>query len=432
MIGGTLINSGVSDHMTSGHLRFASFKRTASAAIAIACISTLAMTQQLQPQPAPAPSSVSPIVRLPMDLFAGRVPFITIATKGGRLLHVILDTGANDDILNARVVSELHLHVLDPRRVEQPGGAVEMGKVDPTGIQLGTHLVDSIQFVSIPLDGLQPFLGRSFDGILGYGFLSRFVVELDYDKREVSFFDPATYVAPRNVTLVPITFRGKSPLVSVKLARPDGALVTTWLELDTGSFEGLGLDGAWVKREGLLSGHEPTRPIFGLAIGGETKGFRFRIPSAHIGPYSIARPVASATTSDNAGSGFSDVAGVLGGEILNRFRVILDYRNSSVFLVPASRLAKRSDWLDMLGAQVVAAGPAFDTLQVRAIMPNSPASEAKLRIGDVIRAVDGVSGRRLTLERLGALMGVPERRRILRVQRGAGDLTIVLRTRRLI
>jgi hypothetical protein len=367
-----------------------------------------------------------------MDPFAGRVPFITIATKGGRLLHVILDTGANDNILNARVVSELHLHVLDPQRVEQPGGAVEMGQVDPIGILLGRQLVDSLQFVSVPLDGLQAFLGQSFDGILGYGFLSRFVVELDYDKREVSFFDPATYVAPRNVTVVPITFRGKSPLVSVKLARPDGALVTTWLELDTGSFEGLGLDGAWVKREGLLSGREPTRPIFGLAIGGETKGFRFRIPSAHIGPYSIVRPVASATTSDNAGSGFSDVAGVLGGEILNRFRVILDYGNSSVFLVPASRLAKRSDWLDMLGAQVVAVGLAFDTLQVRAIMPNSPASEAKLRIGDVIRAVDGVSGTEFTLERLAALMGEPGRRRTLRVQRGAGALTIVLRTRRLI
>jgi hypothetical protein len=430
MIGGTQINSGVSDHMTRGHLRFASFKRIASAAVAIACISTLAMTQQLQPQPTPAPSPVSPIVRLPMDLFAGRVPFITIATKGGRLLHVILDTGANDDILNARVVSELHLHVLDPRRVEQPGGAVEMGKVDPTGIQLGTHLVDSIQFVSIPLDGLEPFLGRSFDGILGYGFLSRFVVELDYDRREVSFFDPATYVAPPNGTVVPLTFRGKSPLLSVKLARPDGALVTTWLELDTGSFEGLGLDGAWVKRKGLLSGHGATRPIFGLAIGGETQGFRFRIPAAQVGPYTISRPVASATTSENSGSGFSDVAGVLGGEILNRFRVILRFADSSIVLVPGSRLAKRSDWLDMLGAQVVAAGPAFDTLQVRAIMPSTPASEAKLRVGDVIRAVDGVSG--LTLEQLAALMGEPGRRRTLRVKRGARDVSIIVRTRRLV
>ena len=432
MIGGTQINSGVSDHMTSAHLRFASFKRIASAAVAIACISTLALTQQLQAQSTPALSSASPIVRLPMDLFAGRVPFITIETKGGRLLHVILDTGANDDILNARVVAELHLHVLDPQRVEQPGGAVEMGKVDPIGILLGSQLVDSLQFVSVPLDGLQPFLGRSFDGILGYGFLSRFVVEFDYDKREVSFFDPATYVAPRNATVVPITFRGKSPMVSVRLARPDGALVTTWLELDTGSFEGLGLDGAWVKREGLLSGREPTRPIFGLAIGGETKGFRFRIPTAQVGPYSITRPVASATTSDNAGSGFSDVAGVLGGEILNRFRMILDYRNSCIFLVPASRFAKRSDWLDMLGLQVVAVGHAFDTLQVRAIMPSTPASEAKLRVGDVIRAVDGVSGRELTLERLGALMGEPGRRRTVRIQRGASALTIVVRTRRLI
>jgi len=417
--------------MTSGHLRFVSSKRIASAAVAIACISTLAMTQQLQPQPAPAPSPVIPIVRLPMDLFAGRVPFITIATKGGRLLHVILDTGANDDILNARVVSELHLHVLAPRRVEQPGGVVEMGKVDPTGIQLGTHLVDSIQFVSIPLDGLQPFLGRSIDGILGYGFLSRFVVEIDYDRREVSFFDPAAYVAPRNGTVVPITFRGKSPLLSVHLARPDGALVTTWLELDTGSFEGLGLDGAWVKREGLLSLHGPTRPIFGLAIGGETQGFRFRIPAAKVGPYTISRPVASATTSEHSGSGFSDVAGVLGGEILNRFRVILRFADSSIVLVPGPRLAKRSDWLDMLGAQVVAAGPAFNTLQVRAIMPGTPASEAKLRVGDVIRAVDGFSGTELTLEQLAVLMGEPSRR-TLRVKRGARELSIIVRTRPLI
>lgn len=417
--------------MTSVQLRSASFKRIAATAIGIASISTLAHTQQLQAPPTPTPSAASPIVCLPMDLFAGRVPFITIATKGGRLLHLILDTGANDDILNARVVSELHLRVLDPQRVEQPGGAVEMGKLDPMEIRLGAHVVDSMQFVSVPLDGLQPFIGRSFDGILGYGFLSRFVVELDYDRREVSFFDPATYVAPRDATVVPLTFRGKSPLVSVKLARPDATLVTTWLELDTGSFEGLGLDGAWVKRAGLLSGREPTRPIFGLAIGGETQGFRFRIPAAQIGPYSIARPVASATTSDNAGSGSSDIAGVLGGEILNRFRVIVHYADSSVFLVPASRLAKRSDWIDMLGAQVVARGSAFDTLQVKAIMPRTPASEAKLRVGDLIRAVDGVSGMELTLERFGALMGEPGRRRTLRIQRGERVLTIVVRTRRL-
>src|SRR5712671_5650638 len=144
--------------MTNGPLRSASIAVIASAAIAIASISTSAHGQQLQTKQA----SASPIVRLPMDLFAGRVPFITIATSSGRLLHVILDTGANDDILNARVVSELHLRVHDPQRVEQPGGAVEMGKLDPTDILLGSHLVDSIQFVSVPLDGLQPFLGRSF------------------------------------------------------------------------------------------------------------------------------------------------------------------------------------------------------------------------------------------------------------------------------
>lgn len=418
--------------MTKMPTKSSCFRRTASITIGIASISTVIQAQRLQPPPTPTPPSATPILRVPMDLFGGRIPFITIAVNGGRPLHVILDTGANDDILNARVVSELHLHVRDPQRVDQPGGAVEMGKVDPSEVALGGHLLDSIAFVSVPLDGLQPFLGRPLDGILGYGFLARFVVELDYDRREVSFFEPATYVAPRNATRLPLTFRGKSPLVSVKLARPDGSLLTTWLELDTGSFEALGLDGAWVKREALLSGHEVTRPIFGLAIGGETKGFRFRIPKVNVGPYSIAQPVASATTSENAGSGFADVAGVLGSEILNRFRVTLDYRDSSVFLVPSSRLEQRSDYIDMLGAQVVALGSAFDTLQVKAIMPRSPASEAHLREGDLIRAVDGVSGMELSLERFGVLMGETGRRRVIRVQRGARVLTVVVRTRRLI
>jgi C-terminal processing protease CtpA/Prc len=112
--------------------------------------------------------------------------------------------------------------------------------------------------------------------------------------------------------------------------------------------------------------------------------------------------------------------------------LIVSYADSSIFLVPTSRLAKRSDWLDMLGAQVVAEGSAFDALRVKAILPRTPASEANLRVGDLIRTVDGVSGMDLTLERLGALMGEPGHRRALRIQRGAKSLTIIVRTRRLI
>lgn len=402
-------------------------RRIAYVIASIMSLPTAGVAQKLQPSPKP-----TPLLRVPMDLFGGRIPFITLAVNGGRPLHVILDTGANDDILNARVVSELHLHVRDPKRVNQPGGAVEMGPVDPVEIRVGDHRVDSLAFVSVPLDGLQPFLGRAFDGILGFGFLSRYVIELDYDKRQVSFYDPDTDVASANATALPITFRGKSPLVSVQLARADGSLATTWLELDTGSFEALGLKGSWVKREGLLSGHEATCPLFGLAIGGETKGFRVRIPKAQVGPYSITRPVASATTSENAEGGSADVAGVLGGEALNRFRLTLDYKHSRVLLVPSSRLKQPSEYIDMLGAQVIALGSEFDTLQVKAIMPESPASDALLREGDVIRAVDGVSGKELTLERFGALMGTAGRRRTIRVQRGADVVTLVVRTRRLI
>lgn len=103
------------------------------------------------------------------------------------------------------------------------------------------------------------------------------------------------------------------------------------------------------------------------------------------------------------------------------------YRIASV-----SGIKRRRSAVQFYYVNAVAEGSAFDTLQVRAIMPRTPASEAKLRVGDLIRAVDGVSGMDLTLERFGTLMGEAGRRRTLRIQRGAHVLTIVVRTRRLV
>jgi hypothetical protein len=380
---------------------------------------------------APPAVAQSPIVRLPLELFAGRVTFITLKSSSGRPLHMILDTGSEDEILNARVAGELKLHISNPKSVDEPGGAVMMGAIDSLPVSLGGQVVRGLQFSSAPLDWLQPFLGTSIDGILGYNFLSRYVIELDYDRHQIAFYDPATYRAPRNAERIPITFRGHMPLVTVQLARTDGSLVTTFLELDTGSFEALGLDDAWVKRANLATGREPTRPIFGLAIGGETQGHRFRIPAMHIGRFTIARPVTSATTSDNSGSGASDIAGVFGAELLNRFRVVLDFGRSAVLLTPGARFGKPSDYFDKVGAQVVAEGRAFDTLRLRAIMPETPASEAKLRVGDVIVSVDGIRGSALTLERF-ALVTERTGRHVFRVQRMGRTLTIPIATRRLI
>jgi hypothetical protein len=246
----------------------------------------------------------------------------------------------------------------------------------------------------------------------------------------VRLFAPDTYVTPPKAVTIPITFRGKSPLVEITLEGATGEPVKTFVEVDTGSFESLGLKGAFLDGHRLVPANAPKRPLFGLAIGGETKGYRTRLAAAILGPFRLSRPVTSATTSGDGGS--ADVAGVLGGEALNRFKVIVDYSRKQLFLIPGSGLSKPSEYYDFLGAQMVGAGEHFNQFQIKAVMPDSPASEAGLQSGDEITAIDGEPATRMTLEQVIGKFSKPGDRRRLELARDGKRLTVTVTTRRLL
>jgi Aspartyl protease/PDZ domain len=379
-----------------------------------------------------AESATTPrlVAELPLKLLLSRVPFAQVSIGGSRPLAFILDTGADDDIVNARVVRELGLHVVNPQLVEQPGGAIEMGQIESVQLRLASVPVQNLAMVSAPLDPLQPFIGQQLDGILGYGFFSQFVVEFDYVAQRARLFAPETYVAPPKAVMIPITFRGKSPLVEITLEGATGKSVKTWVEIDTGSFESLGLKGTFLDEHRLVPANARKQPLFGLAIGGETSGYRTRLAAATLGPFRLSRPVTSATTIGDAGSG--EVAGVLGGEALNRFTVIVDYSRKQLLLIPNRRLRRPSEYFDFLGAQIVSAGEHYNQFQIKAVMPDSPASEATLQPGDDIIAIDGQTTNKMSLDQvIGNFSKAGDRRR-LDVSRGGKRLTIVVTTRRLL
>jgi Aspartyl protease/PDZ domain len=349
--------------------------------------------------PAPAAASPEPIDTLPLDLLFGRMPFVEVRVAGSPPLTFNLDTGADGELLNARWARELGLRVENARTVEQPGGAIEMGFVRRVSLSIGRVVLRDHTLETAPLSFLEPFVAHRLDGLLGHGFLSSHIVEIDYPNRKLRVYAPtaALPVGPRQAA-VPLEIGTIDAFVRVRIGREGKSPVDAKLELDTGSFEGLGLSGAFVDRHAIVSPAQPRVPLPGLAIGGETSGYRTRVPWVEVGRFRIARPVIGVVTSEKSDPAAS-VGGTLGADILTRFKVILDYPHRRMILEPGPELERPSE-ADMIGLLFVASGPEFKQLSVHSVTAGSPAERAGLRAGDRILTVDGTPVADVPLERL--------------------------------
>ncbi len=367
-----------------------------------------------------AADSPGPLADVPMTLLGDRVPMIQVAIGERRDLNFIVDSGASDEILDATLAKELAIVVTDPEMVNEPGGAVPVGHTTGVDADVGGARLKSWPFTTAPLRGLEAFLGRPFDGILGKAFFERFVVEFDYAAHRLRLYDPATFA-----------YGGLG--VALPLERPDGRFLVrsrldgaeALLQLDTGSFEALGLEGPDVDRLHLVADGTPRRPLFGLAIGGETSGYRTRLAQVAFGTLRLARPIASVTTSANAGNDPVS-AGVVGGEILRRFKLIVIASRNQIILEPNASLHDAFNW-DVSGVILASPRP-FTKIVVYKVLEGSAAATAGLQPGDELIEVDGKNAGGQGFDAVWHAFQMPGRRYALKIRRNGAELSLVLTT----
>jgi len=373
-----------------------------------------------------AHATAGALADLPLTLLGDRVAVVQADSGARHGLNFIVDTGASDEILDAALVKELGITVSEPKLVPQPGGAVPVGKTTGVDIMLGGVTLKSWPFISAPLRPLEPFLGLPFDGIFGQAFLDRFVVEFDYAHGRMRLYDPATYVYSGTGSVLALERPDGRFFIRARLEGTSRESAEGLLQLDTGSFEALGLDGKDVKAHGLVSRGAPRVPLFGLAIGGETSGYKTRLRGVVLGPIRIERPIAAVTTSSNAGD--DPLAfGVVGGEILRRFKVLVLAPRKQIILEPTTAL-RQPFAFDANGIILKSPRP-FAHVLVHAVLENSPGARAGLREGDEIVALDGRAVGRNGLDAAWHALQAPDRRHQLKIRRGAGTLSLPLLTK---
>jgi predicted aspartyl protease len=362
---------------------------------------------------------------------------VPVRVNGSQPLPFIVDTGASSSVIDPRPARDLKLTLRGDTTASTGGGNVNASAINGVTLQIGDLSLPNLNIVAIDLSGLAAGLGQPIAGILGYDLFQRYVVEIDYSAGFVRLHDPGRYLPDRRLTaaqgqILPITIEDNTPFINAHVLGNLTAPAAK-LEFDTGKTGALTLIREYFDTYSLRrAGQREIAVSAGALLPGQVPAIVTRVQGLQLGQLTINGIVAMIVPNRAAGDVTGTTVGILGGEVLKRFTVVIDYARNQVILKLPDRALDESFEFDMSGISLAALGPDYRDYVVRALIPGSRAADLGVAIGDHLAAIDGTPASRLTLGDIRELLRKDGHAYAIELRRGDAVVRIELRTRRLL
>ncbi len=267
---------------------------------------------------------------------ANNLIIIPIVLNGVEL-SFILDTGVgstiifsadNKESLELKNASKIYLRGLGEDQsveaIKSLDNVLQIGDAISTNHTVFLVFDESINF--------SPRMGFPIHGIIGYDFFKDFILEIDYVKKYIRINTPNRYVYKKcdKCYQTPIDFgkQNKRPLVRAKYKTKNG-LLDIRLLLDSGSGSSLWLFES--SEKGIKVPDKSFTDFLGKGFNGDIYGQRSKVGELHIGDF-VLKDVTAAFPDSQYIQGISldKREGSLGGNVLRRFNLIIDYPNQKI------------------------------------------------------------------------------------------------------
>ena len=367
-------------------------------------------------------------VQIPIEVYNNLV-VVPVVLNGALPLKFILDTGVRTSILTQKTFSDiLNLQYSRKYSISGPGGdklvdayVTNNVSIDLPGVSGKGHamLVLAEDYLE-----LRNYLGTDVHGILGYELFSRFIIEIDYQKKLLTLMTPERFRKRAKFQAIPMVIQDTKPYIIVPLVLQNGTTIEAKLLVDSGASHGLMLE---TSSDPLITVPDLTvSSLLGRGLGGEIFGKVGRIKALKMGANTLENVVAnfpdpnSYFDSLKAGNVFRN--GAIGGEVLSRFTVVFNFPKERMF-IKRNAAFKNDFYYNLSGITIKAKGSALNIFEVTEVREKSASQLGGILPGDQILSVNGISSKNLDLNSVnGFFNSKPGRRIKLEVSRNGEKL----------
>jgi hypothetical protein len=296
-------------------------------------------------------------------------------------LNFILDTGSGGISLDSETCVRL-------RMTPEPSDKTILGIAGVRQVKFlynqTLHLpgldVDSLNFHVNDYDILTSVYGEKVDGIIGFSFFSRYIVQINYDSSRVSVWSLGNFRYPKGGYMIrPVI--ASLPIIGAQVR--DARDVFARFYFDTGAGLCSLLSTDFVTDSTLLDSRKKVYYTSAQGLGGKATMRLTTVRDLRIGPYHFRKVPTYVFDDQYNVTSYPNLGGLVGNDILRRFNVTINYDRRVIYLLP------NSHYRDLFDYSYTGLGIYWIDGEIRVgdVMKDSPAEKAGFKEDDIVLSV---------------------------------------------
>lgn len=330
------------------------------------------------------------VTRFPFTILTGGIIIVEAQLDGfSDTLNFVLDTGSGGISLDSSTVNYYGLpSTHSDRTVKGIGGIRKVNFVTDRTLHLPGLAVDHLNFHINDYEILTSVYGIKIDGIIGFSFLQRYIVKINYDKNEVEVWLPGQIKYPRGGHLLRPTING-IPVIDAKIK--DGSAKPGRFYFDTGAGLCFLMSEDYERDSSILKKGKKIIKTQVEGLGGKKPMKLSTVGEVRVGPYRFRKVPAYIFDDEYKITAYPYLGGLIGNDLLRRFNLIINYSVNEIHMLPNTHYLDAFDYsYTGLGMYTV-----DGQIKIEDVIEDSPADKAGLKPGDILFAMNNNVGKNI-------------------------------------